>query len=113
MNNQLKYFRGIIAIGIIAAMLSIGQVFAQSYLPTKIPDRIVLNPTEDPTISMAVTWRTNTSVTTHYPFYSTKANRDNPRLRKHFQSILEKYDVDMVLTGHDHAYGRGTKTIEL
>ena len=46
-------------------------------------------------------------VTTHLPFYSTKENRDNPQLRKHFQPLLEKYKVDLVLTGHDHSYGRG------
>jgi len=55
--------------------------------------------------------RTNTRkwvvVTTHLPFYSTKDTRDNPQLRKHFQPILEKYKVDLVLTGHDHSYGRG------
>ena len=46
-------------------------------------------------------------VTTHLPFYSTKDTRDNPQLRKNFQPILEKYKVDLVLTGHDHSYGRG------
>ncbi len=46
-------------------------------------------------------------VTTHLPFYSTKESRDNPQLREHFQPLLEKYDVDLVLTGHDHSYGRG------
>lgn len=46
-------------------------------------------------------------VTSHLPFYSTKDTRDNPQLRKHFQPILEKYKVDLVLTGHDHSYGRG------
>ncbi|MEI6139635.1 MAG: metallophosphoesterase family protein [Mariniphaga sp.] len=46
-------------------------------------------------------------VTTHLPFYSTKASRDNDLLRKHFQPILEKYKIDLVLTGHDHSYGRG------
>ena len=55
--------------------------------------------------------RTNTQnwviLTTHLPFYSTKASRDNIKLRKHFQPILEKYKVDLVLTGHDHSYGRG------
>jgi len=47
-------------------------------------------------------------VTTHLPFYSTNERRDNPQLRKHFQPILEKYKVDLVLTGHDHSYGRGS-----
>ncbi len=46
-------------------------------------------------------------LTTHLPFYSTKDTRDNPQLRKNFQPILEKYGVDLVLTGHDHSYGRG------
>ncbi len=46
-------------------------------------------------------------VTTHLPFYSPKASRDNVQLRKHFQPILEKYNVDLVLNGHDHSYGRG------
>jgi hypothetical protein len=49
-----------------------------------------------------------TIVTTHLPFYSPKESRDNKHLRKHFQPILEKHGVDMVLTGHDHSYGRGT-----
>jgi len=47
-------------------------------------------------------------VTTHLPFYSPKASRDNPQVRKNFQPILEKHSVDMVLTGHDHSYARGT-----
>jgi hypothetical protein len=41
------------------------------------------------------------------PFYSPKQNRDNEHIRKHFQPILEKYNVDLVLTGHDHSYARG------
>lgn len=58
--------------------------------------------------------RTNTKewviVTTHLPFYSPKESRDNAHIRKYFQPILEKYGVDLVLTGHDHSYGRGTAT---
>lgn len=49
-----------------------------------------------------------TILTTHLPFYSPKESRDNKHLRKHFQPIIEKHGVDMVLTGHDHSYGRGT-----
>lgn len=49
-------------------------------------------------------------VTTHVPFYSPKENRDNKHLRDNFQSILEKHKVDMVLSGHDHSYGRGRYT---
>ncbi|WP_373511414.1 fibronectin type III domain-containing protein [Persicitalea sp.] len=49
-----------------------------------------------------------TVVTLHYPFYSTKPNRDNPRLRAQFKPIIDKHRVDLVLQGHDHAYGRGS-----
>ena len=49
-----------------------------------------------------------TILTTHLPFYSPKESRDNKHLRKHFQPIIEKHGVDMVLTGHDHSYARGT-----
>ena len=47
-------------------------------------------------------------VTTHYPIYSTKFGRDNTQLRTAIQPLLQKYGVDLVLTGHDHSYGRGT-----
>ena len=49
-------------------------------------------------------------LTTHLPFYSPKESRDNAHLRKQFQPLLEKYGVDLVLTGHDHTYGRGKGT---
>lgn len=48
-----------------------------------------------------------TAITLHYPFYSTKPNRDNEELRAHFKPIIDKHHVDIVLQGHDHAYGRG------
>ena len=48
-----------------------------------------------------------TAVTLHYPFFSTKPNRDNENLRTVFKPILDKHRVDIVLQGHDHAYGRG------
>lgn len=51
-----------------------------------------------------------TILTTHLPFYSPKESRDNKHIRKYFQPIIEKHGVDMVLTGHDHSYGRGTKS---
>lgn len=50
-----------------------------------------------------------TVVLIHFPLYSTKSNRDNPDLRKVFQPVFEKHKVDLILQGHDHAYGRGVK----
>lgn len=48
-----------------------------------------------------------TAVTLHYPVFSTKPNRDNEKLRTRFKPIFDKHKVDIVLQGHDHAYGRG------
>lgn len=49
-------------------------------------------------------------VTLHYPFYSTSPKRDNAKLRERFKPIIDKHRVDLVLQGHDHAYGRGGVT---
>lgn len=46
-------------------------------------------------------------LTLHQPFYSTKETRDNPQIRKAFKQLIDDYGVDIVLQGHDHAYGRG------
>lgn len=48
-----------------------------------------------------------TAITFHYPVFSTKPNRDNENLRGRFKPIFDKHKVDIVLQGHDHAYGRG------
>lgn len=46
-------------------------------------------------------------VTHHHPVYSSGAGRDNEEMRNLLQPIYEKYQVDLVLQGHDHTYGRG------
>lgn len=48
-----------------------------------------------------------TVVTFHHPLYATKAERDHPALRKAWGPLFARYGVDLVLQGHDHAYGRG------
>ncbi len=48
-----------------------------------------------------------TVITFHYPVFSTNPNRDNITLRESFKPIFDKHKVDLVLQGHDHAYGRG------
>lgn len=48
-----------------------------------------------------------TIVTQHHPIFSTKLGRDNEEIREAFLPIFEKYNVDLVLQGHDHTYGRG------
>lgn len=42
----------------------------------------------------------------HHPIFSTARGRDNKKLRETWQPVFDKHAVDMVLTGHDHTYGR-------
>jgi acid phosphatase type 7 len=48
-----------------------------------------------------------TVITFHYPVFSTNPDRDNLTLRESFKPLFDKHHVDLVLQGHDHAYGRG------
>jgi hypothetical protein len=48
-----------------------------------------------------------TVVTYHHPMFSVSLGRDNPRLRQHWQPLFDEFNVDLVLQGHDHTYGRG------
>lgn len=48
-----------------------------------------------------------TVVTYHHPMFSVSLGRDNPRMREHWQPIFDEFNVDLVLQGHDHTYGRG------
>jgi hypothetical protein len=58
----------------------------------------------------SITW---TVITFHHPILSTAKGRDNKTLRELWQPIFEEYGIDLVLTGHDHTYGRsGTITAE-
>ena len=45
-------------------------------------------------------------VSFHHPIFSTANDRDNALLRKTWKPVLDKYNVDLVLQGHDHTYGR-------
>lgn len=46
-------------------------------------------------------------VSMHEPLYSVSLGRDNSFLRDEFGPVFEKHNVDLVLQGHDHSYGRG------
>ncbi|NIJ45536.1 3',5'-cyclic AMP phosphodiesterase CpdA [Wenyingzhuangia heitensis] len=48
-----------------------------------------------------------TTITMHYPIFSTKKGRDNKELREMIQPLIDKYRVDLILQGHDHTYARG------
>lgn len=51
-------------------------------------------------------------VTQHHPMYSVSLGRDNPILREHWKPVFDRHGVDLVLQGHDHAYGRGDNVAE-
>ena len=48
-----------------------------------------------------------TVVTYHHPMYSASSGRNNEELRALWKPILDKYQVDLVIQGHDHSYARG------
>ncbi|QVQ52706.1 metallophosphoesterase family protein [Spiractinospora alimapuensis] len=49
-------------------------------------------------------------VTFHHPLFPNRPDRDNEALRSAWLDTLEDNDVDLVLQGHDHSYGRGNLT---
>lgn len=48
-----------------------------------------------------------TVLTFHHPVFSSADGRDNPEVRNKLLPLLQKYNVDLVLQGHDHTYARG------
>jgi hypothetical protein len=50
-----------------------------------------------------------TIVVMHQPMFPTAKDRDGIETRKAFESLFDKYHVDVVLQGHDHTYGRTHK----
>ena len=50
-----------------------------------------------------------TIVSFHRPIYSAGQDRDDDKTRKALLPVFDKYNVDLVLTGHDHAYARSYK----
>ena len=49
-----------------------------------------------------------TIIVFHHPVYtSANLDRDNKKVRKHWKPLFDKFNVDLVLQGHDHVYSRG------
>lgn len=46
-------------------------------------------------------------ITCHHSVFSPAKGRDFEFARKNWKPLLDKYDVDLVLNGHDHTYARG------
>jgi len=47
-----------------------------------------------------------TIVLLHQPFYSPREGRENAALRDVLLPVVRRHNVDLVLQGHDHTYGR-------
>ena len=47
-----------------------------------------------------------TIVLLHQPFYSPREGRENTALREVLLPVVRRHQVDLVLQGHDHTYGR-------
>jgi acid phosphatase type 7 len=50
-----------------------------------------------------------TIVTVHQPIYSMGKKRDQRKTKNAFMHLFDKYNVDLVLQGHDHVYARTHK----
>ena len=50
-----------------------------------------------------------TVVTFHHPVWSNSVGRNNAEIRNTWLPVLEEHNVDLVLQGHDHSYGRGVR----
>ncbi|MFZ2287234.1 MAG: metallophosphoesterase family protein [Bacteroidales bacterium] len=49
-----------------------------------------------------------TVMTFHHPLFSTSGRRDNIAVKEALKPLIDKYGVDLVLSGHDHTYARGS-----
>jgi hypothetical protein len=58
---------------------------------------------EEQLANCKATWK---FVVFHQPIYASVTRRDNHRVRDNWMDLLDKYHVDVVLQGHDHAYLR-------
>ncbi|AMY12773.1 Alkaline phosphatase precursor [Luteitalea pratensis] len=82
---------------------------------------IVLNSAEDGRLADQAAWLESrlkdnknrwTIVAFHHPVFSVAGDGDNAALRAAWKPLFDKYEVDLVLTGHDHTYGRGENLTE-
>jgi hypothetical protein len=48
-----------------------------------------------------------TIVIFHHPVYTSNLWRENKKIKKHWEPRFDKFEVDLVLQGHEHVYSRG------
>ena len=94
---------------IFAVCLMISQGFAQINSASKFPDRIILNPTPDPTTSVAVTWRTDTTIHSGFcewqPATATKINPESNRSAESgTKTVTYTFKEEPAITVNQHSY---------
>ncbi len=79
---------------------------------------ILINSNDEDNLSLQADWMEKllmnnpnnwTIAVFHHPLYSAGRERDDDDTRNAFLKLFDKYSVDLVLTGHDHAYARSKK----
>ncbi len=96
-------------LGIFAFLLTDNVLYAQAndslaYLPGSLPDRIILNVTEDTRTSMAVNWRTDASV--EESFAEIAVASADPRFVNHvkrIKAVTEVVKFDATAPAHYHS----------
>ena len=72
-------------------------------LDTNLPPMRQADWLEEQLANTTATWK---FVVHHHPAYSSAPRRDNPQVRRFWSTLYDKYHVDLVMQGHDHAYLR-------
>ena len=89
--------------------LSINFLVAQVNLPSAFPDRVVLNLTENPATSVAVTWRTDVSVSEGFCEMQLAAEgpvkkEDSKTFRAKTTTIKYEYRNEPVIEANQHSF---------
>src|SRR5690554_1277171 len=103
----MKHFQCLFltAVLIFCAELLVAQLNA----PSPYPDRVVLNLTENPTTSVAVTWRTGVSVSEGFCELQPAAegpvkNEDSETLRAKTTTMTYEYRDEPVIQANQHSF---------
>jgi hypothetical protein len=94
MKKQLNRF-GEIILGISIVILFNGTIaFSQINLASPFPDRVILNLSEDASTSLAVTWRTDNTISEGYcELQSTPDGRIDPSISKTLSPLRKAYCI--------------------
>ncbi len=109
MINTNKYIKVWFILASTFCLFNTSQSFAQFNFPSSSPDRIILNLTENPSTSVAVSWRTDTSILTSFCELQVATDtKINPNESKSFiaQTKRVEYSVEntAIVTANQHSH---------